>query len=155
MSCFVTLLIPYPLGGNVFDFPAASLGYEPVVVRGEVFVEPEDPTVIHWMPLGEAEKWVLYFFGRLANYSIQAVPALLTIKGNFILPAQPPFVPLDADGFIDPNTGLLHLPTGDGRAGGDLELYFWFVQQRTAYYYSGNSAPFTHINFSGIGSELI
>ena len=156
LSCFVTVFLPYPLGNNnIFDFGTGSLGYEPVIVRGQVNVDSTAPNVINWHPQGEASKWMLVFFQRLANFNFTAVPMLLTVKGNFILPVNAPFLPLDADGFIDPNTGLLRLPTGDGRPGGDLELYFWFVPQRAAYYAYGNQVPFTHIPFSGIGSDLI
>jgi hypothetical protein len=156
MSCFVTLFLPYPLGNNnIFDFAAASLGFEPIIIKAEVLVDTADPTTIIWRPAGEAGKWLLVFFSRLANFRITSVPMLLTVKGNFILPDTSPFSTLDADGFIDPTTGLLRLPTGDGRPGGDLELYFWFVQQRAAYYAPGAAGPFTHIPFSGIGSDLI
>ena len=156
MSCFVTMFMPYPLGGNnVLDFPTASFGYEPFIVKALVSVDPGDPKVILWRPDTDAANNLNVFFGRLANFRITAVPMLLTVKGNFILPNNAPFLPLDADGFIDANNGLLHLPTGDTRPGGDLELYFWFVQQRSVYYAAGGAAPFTHIRFSGIGSDLI
>jgi hypothetical protein len=146
-SCFVTLLIPYPIGGdNFWDVVAGSLGYEPVIVSGRVALDTAKPSVMVWRPQPDAQKWLSFFFTRIENFNINitAVPAILTIKGNFILPAAEPLQPLDADGFIDPKTGFLHLPTGDGRSGGDLELYFWFVKQRSAY-----------LTFDGIGSELI
>lgn len=156
MSCFVTLYLPYPLGGNnFFDFTTGSLGYDPVIIKAQVAVDAADPRAIIWRPQPEAAKWLSVFFSRLANFNIPAVPAMLTVKGSFILPANAPFITLDADGFIDSNSGLLALPTGDGRPGGDLELYFWFVNQRVVYYYPGNPIPFTHINFVGIGSDLI
>ena len=156
LSCFVTFLIPYPMPSeNIWDFTTGSLGYSSVIVKGTATVLPYSPNTIVWMPEGIAQQWIPVFFSRAANLNLTAVPAVLSVKGSFILPAKPPYTPLDADGFIDPTTGLLHLPTGDGRVGGDLELYFWFVQQRSNYYTYSPSGPFGNIQFSGIGTELI
>lgn len=156
LSCFVTFLIPYPMPSeNIWDFGNGSLGYSSVIVKGTATILPYSPNTIVWMPEGTALQWIPVFFSRSASMGITAVPAVLSIKGSFILPAQPPYTPLDADGFIDPTTGLLHLPTGDGKAGGDLELYFWFVQTRSNYYTYSPSGPFGNVQFSGIGTELI
>ena len=59
--------------------------------------------------------------------------AHLTLKGNFIWAADNPELYLDGEAFgiqaPDGTTNTnLHLPSGDGRRGGDFEMWFWLVE---------------------------
>jgi hypothetical protein len=56
----------------------------------------------------------------------------LTLKGNFIWDQAQPDVYLDGESFgvRQPGTQTtdLRMPSGDGRRGGDFEMWFWLVQ---------------------------
>jgi hypothetical protein len=81
--------------------------------------------MISWHPDVEQN-----FIDRLATLDlIDRMLARLTLKGNFIRASEEPDVYLDGDTFGDPQDEELGLrrPTGDGRRGGDFEMYVWLV----------------------------
>jgi hypothetical protein len=57
----------------------------------------------------------------------------LTIKGNFVWAGASPDVYLDGDSFGVRTAGAgttdIRFPTGNGRRGGDFEMWFWLSQQ--------------------------
>ena len=62
----------------------------------------------------------------LWQHIIPQIMARLTLKGNLVRAAGRPDVYLDGDTFADPNDEMgIRRPTGDGRRGGDFEMYAW------------------------------
>jgi hypothetical protein len=56
------------------------------------------------------------------------VLAHLTLKGNFIQATGEPDVYLDGDTFGDQRDEFgIRRPSGDGRRGGDFEMYVWLT----------------------------
>jgi hypothetical protein len=160
LSCYVTLYTPFPVADSVTTFwnTTALVGYVPVVVNATVSIDPANSGNILWQPVSGARDFLTTCLTRLQSLKgINILPARLTIRGNFILPASAPFLSLDAEGFLDPTTGNVALPTGRGRPGGDLELDFWFAATRGAY--STQNFPgivgIAGQSFAGIGSQLV
>jgi hypothetical protein len=89
--------------------------------------------VITWNPPKPTQDWLARtltaLFGRLED---KRILARLTLKGNFIWDQAQPDVYLDGEifGVRQPGTQNtdLRMPSGDGRRGGDFELWFWLVQ---------------------------
>ncbi|OPX78191.1 MAG: hypothetical protein A4E45_01462 [Methanosaeta sp. PtaB.Bin039] len=67
-----------------------------------------------------------------ATYGADNVPVLarLTIKGNFIYSKSEPGILLDGETFGDGPDMDMRLPSGDGRRGGDFEMWFWVRAER-------------------------
>jgi hypothetical protein len=136
-TCFVTLDLPYPLGTdrNFWDF-AEIVGFQPLIVDGSVDSKENQ---IHWSPSGTANKWLqeLLFLRLRENKITDRVLAHLTLKGNYIWLERgggPPIY-LDAEGFgRESKNGRVDviLPTGDGRKGGDFEMWFWLIPDKTS-----------------------
>jgi hypothetical protein len=59
---------------------------------------------------------------------VHKVLARLTLKGNFIWADDDHTLYLDGEAFgnEDPPS-YLNIPSGDGRCGGDFEMWFWLV----------------------------
>lgn len=147
--CFVTLELPFPsdsaqreewgLKSDRFAF----VGYQPIVLDGA----PEaNGAAITWRPSEAAGAWLRgavaaalgdpEVIGRRAG-SLRPgrVLARLTLKGNFIWALKDPTLYLDGDLFgVAGGEGgaaaAARAPSGDGRRGGDLELWFWLVDFR-------------------------
>jgi hypothetical protein len=153
LSCFVTLFIPFPLGsGEVSVWGTSALvGFHPIVVNATVTFESSNNAIL-WRPTPEARAWLTGFFGRLTSVSITSVPVRLSIKGNFIMPSAAPFLALDAEAFLDQSIGTIVLPTGRGRPGSDLELWFTFVNARGGY---GTLLGLAGVAFQGFGTQQV
>jgi hypothetical protein len=84
----------------------------------------------------------------------ERVLARLTLKGNFVWDRENPEMYLDGDSYGAPDqrrTDLV-LPTGNGLRGGNLEMWFWLVRQRTEITVSPTSGiPGTRITIAGAG----
>jgi hypothetical protein len=127
--CFVTLDLPYPVTGPDKDFwSSGPIGFQSI--RLAATVKAEEQTIL-WKPANDTSAWLGKMFERL---NMSKVLAHLTIKGNFIWARDDPSRYLDGDDFGEPDgshTGV-RLPSGDGRRGGDFEMWFWLVSQPAA-----------------------
>jgi hypothetical protein len=132
-AAFVTLDLPYPLDDaeqslwNTDDL----LGFRPTVLDGSIQLVKE--LEIQWFPSDRTAGWLadqlmptLFERGRE-----EPVLAHLTLRGNFLWAVdEDALVYIDGDAFgepVDDHTGL-RLPSGDGRRGGDFEMWFWLVE---------------------------
>ena len=123
-TCFVSLEMPWPLTDDERGFFGVEeiVGFQPLILRSTPTTEE---TMIIWKPDVEQN-----FIDRLTRlgHSTGRVLARLTLKGNFIRARKEPDVYLDGDTFGDPQDELgIRRPTGDGRRGGDFEMYVWLV----------------------------
>jgi hypothetical protein len=125
-TCFVTLEMPWPLTEDEQRFFGGEkiVGFQPLILRST----PEaDGAVISWRP--EVEQNFIDRLRRLGDSTgLGRLLARLTLKGNFIRAREEPDVYLDGDTFGDPLDEFgIRRPTGDGREGGDFEMYVWLV----------------------------
>src|SRR5918998_1063539 len=123
-TCFVTLEMPWPLTDDERGFFGVEqiVGFQPLILRSTPVPEG---TVIFWRP--DVPQNFIDRLRRLGE-STGRVLAHLTLKGNFIRAREEPDVYLDGDTFSDPQDEFgIRRPTGDGREGGDFEMYVWLV----------------------------
>ena len=139
-TCFVTLDLPYPFapeeqrlwvsGRLVQAVPV--IGFQPLRLDAEPSADDDE---IFWFPTEATADWLR---GRLFPVMAQLqrgdrLLARLTLKGNFIWGRDDPSRYLDGDSFgmrlpQRENTDLaLDNGSGDGRRGGDFEMWFWLV----------------------------
>ncbi|MET0646941.1 MAG: DUF6519 domain-containing protein [Pyrinomonadaceae bacterium] len=141
-TCFVTLELPFPFSESdrealgVGADERGIIGYQPIVLDGEAVAEGSR---ISWSPTRFAGNWLSETFnGLFANIARLGlgsprqgrVLSRLTLKGNFIWSLRDPSLYLDGDLFGVAGEGVTAAlsPSGDGKRGGDLELWFWLVQ---------------------------
>jgi len=122
-TCFVTLELPWPLTEDERGFFGVGkiVGFQPLILRS---TPAPEGAMIFWRPDVEQN-----FIDRLARLDLtDRMLARLTLKGNFIRASGEPDVYLDGDTFGDPQDELgIRRPTGDGRRGGDFEMYVWLI----------------------------
>ncbi len=155
-TCFVTLEMPYPFNSvdrrmwsesetGDGDFPV--IGFNPLILDGDTQLTRRgengdetrpDPSQIVWRPTSRTSRWLrnqLFEMIRELNLFSETrqgrVLAHLTLKGNFIWSDKDPELYLDGQAFgvrddKDARTAL-RLPSGDGKRGGDFEMWFWLV----------------------------
>lgn len=134
--CTVTVNLPWPLQAADRQFWAVDagtiIGFQPIVLAGDVVAREN---TITWTPLPGAQKWLadrlLQMYTEMVNEQNPRVLVRLTLSGNFIWgPERDPKLYLDGEGFGLPGNGNtdLRLPTGNGRAGGDLDMWFWLAR---------------------------
>lgn len=123
-TCFVTVDIPWPLMDDergFFHVPQI-VGFQPLVLRSNLDVGGK--TII-WAP-GFDQRFT-QTLSSLGNVT-DRIPAHLTLKGNFLTARGEPDVYLDGDTFDDPQDEFgIRRPSGDGRRGGDFEIYVWLT----------------------------
>jgi hypothetical protein len=133
-TCFVTLEVPFPLNdidrGLWGDF---VVGFQPLVLAATVTIDGEG---ILWAPIGGTQQWLTRLFARMSNLRLgDRVLARLTMKGNFIWATRDPALYLDGEvfGFREDAGGRteMRLPSGNGRRGGDFEMWFWLLAPPT------------------------
>ena len=132
--CTVTLDVPWPINDSdiaLWHGPAL-LGFQPIHLAATVIAEG---LVLMWNPLDATARWIADMLPvRLQQLHREPrVLAHLTLKGNFIWIAENPENPsvyLDGDAFgVRRDDALeVRLPSGDGRRGGDFEMWFWLVR---------------------------
>lgn len=130
-TCFVTLDLPFPLNNadrNIWG--GDILGFQPLILASTVNVEEK---TIFWTPIDKTQEWLKNdLFGLINELKlVDRLLAHLTLKGNFIWSAKDPKLYLDGEAVgippRDRDKQNLRLPSGDGRLGGDFEMWFWLV----------------------------
>lgn len=123
-TCFVTVETP------AAQFTAAPLGtsFQTLVLGADVGVAGN---TISWQP----DKRLDPLLRQLVNTTPQGdrgILARLTLKGNFIWDRDNANRFLDGEAFgvqqAGSNNTSLRLPSGDGRRGGDFEMWFWLAR---------------------------
>jgi hypothetical protein len=143
-TCFVTLELPYPVNDTDRRLwypeaagPLPAIGFQPLVLAAETTATG---STILWRPRPHVAPWLEdKLFQVLSKRVSDGAPPLrvlahLALKGNVIWDASHSANPAkyldgEAFGFRSPgstNTDL-RLPSGDGRPGGDFEMWFWLV----------------------------
>jgi hypothetical protein len=137
--CLVTLSLPWPLNPtdrDLWGVPAAGIvGYQAVTLAASVNADDND---IFWVPLTEGPNNMQEWLARrllptvlnMTHGQVRRVLARLTLKGDFIWAGDDRAVFLDGEVFgtrAEHGTGLT-LPSGDGRRGGDFEMWFWLAE---------------------------
>jgi hypothetical protein len=133
-TAFITLDMPFPFNSLDRDLWGGDVvGFQPLMLAANVNA---DNNSIFWQPTPETSRWLSE---RLLNMMREfkrgeRVLAHLTLKGNFIWSAKDPqrFLDGTAFGTVDDNRSetRIRFPSGDGRAGGDFELWFWLNMER-------------------------
>ena len=136
-TCFLTLELPFPLSPpDLQAWPnVGPVGFEPMIVTAEVRRFGVRKGDMLWFPAGTLTGLLQQVFGHLAEQKRELrVLARLTLKGGFIWSLDDPPVFLDGDTFGAPGNGTTDLLpfrdgslSGDGRRGGDFEMWFWLV----------------------------
>jgi len=131
-TCFVTLDMPFP-----FNSPDQELwgrddiiGYRPLILAANIKAEGN---TIHWIPTSATHSWLLEkLFGMMIKLNRgDRLLAHLTLKGNFIWAEKDSSLYLDGEAFgvqAGKTETNLKLPIGNGRRGGDFEMWFWLME---------------------------
>jgi len=127
--CLVTLDLPYPFNSadrQLWPNVPEVIGFQPLTLAA--LVNADGPNIV-WRPTDPTRRWLEGFLFQVMSAQGRGnrVLARLTVKGNFIWAASNPNLYLDGEafGFIQPpapNTDVRF--DGDGRRGGDLEMWF-------------------------------
>jgi hypothetical protein len=123
-TCFVTLEMPWPLTEDELGFFKVDeiVGFQPLILRSTPVSEG---ALIFWHP--EVPQNFIDRLRILVRDTGRMI-ARLMLKGNFIRAREEPDVCLDGDTFGDPQDEFgIRRPTGDGRQGGDFEMYVWLT----------------------------
>jgi hypothetical protein len=135
-TCFLTLDLPSPFDifGNSLGNGPGTFGFHPLILASYVrIVSGTNDKEIRLFPTTSAITWLRTLFGpnSALNKFTDRVLAHLTLKGNFIVSAPPAAeMWLDGEAFAIRNSNPLNLRYGgDGRRGGDFEMWFWLVQR--------------------------
>jgi hypothetical protein len=131
-TCFVTIDMPWPLTDDERRFFGVEsiVGFQPLILQGVLdqgFFQGRNELI--WKPIVE-ENFIfrLERLGERLGLEIGPVLAHLTLKGNFIQATGEPDVYLDGDTFGDQRDEFgIRRPSGDGRRGGDFEMYVWLT----------------------------
>ncbi|MCC6444407.1 MAG: hypothetical protein IT210_13260 [Armatimonadetes bacterium] len=129
--CRVALEIPFPMTPQEMDFWNTSevIGYNLLILDADTAADEKQ---ILWFPDNALMQWLNRLLAMMVELKRGSrVLAHLTLKGNFIWDIEDPELYLDGEAFgIRAANGAtdLRLPGGDGRAGGDFEMWFWLVR---------------------------
>lgn len=129
-TCFVTLYMPFPF--NYADqqlWGNSVIGSQPLILASEVHTKGN---VIYWNPSEATRSWLQEpLFGMMRELKRdESILCHLTLKGNFIWAMKDSSMYLDGEAFgVSKNEAEsnLVLPSGNGRRGGDFEMWFWLV----------------------------
>lgn len=125
-TLLLTLDLPFPLDPAGTQFWGASpVGTIPLTLEGIVRVDGKQ---ILWTPTDAVAAWLLGQLRKVMEATkLDRLLLHLTLKGNFVYAADDPTLDVDAEAFGVLQGGALDvgLPTGDGRRGGVLDLWFW------------------------------
>jgi hypothetical protein len=121
-TCFVTVNVPTAAAGG--------LAVQPMIVPATLTLDPAGTSIL-WAPTNNALSQI---FAQTPTPG--PLLAQLTLRGNYIWALGNPSLFLDGETFGGPDpsgnqrTGL-SLPSGDGRRGGDFEMWFWLTSPPT------------------------
>jgi len=125
-TLFFTIDLPYPLVPADQQFWGDNVvGTIPLTLDGIVRVNGDR---ILWQPTRVVQRWLLGQFRKmLVGAEIDRALLHLTLKGNFVYAEGDPKLDVDGEAFglLDGGTLDAVLPSGDGRRGGTLDLWFW------------------------------
>jgi hypothetical protein len=130
-ACTVTLEMPFPQNrADEEVWGEALLGFQPLVLLANVSAEDG---VISWEPAEDTAAWLRDRLFQNIRRGTDRILAHLKLKGNFIWDDERKEAYLDGEVFGAPSRRVsdveLVLPSGDGRRGGDFEMWFWLVPQ--------------------------
>jgi hypothetical protein len=131
-TCVVTIEVP-----NFASSGQPPFAMQPLVVCANLGLDTLGSTIT-WSPTPTATTWLQNQLPAILNQTPPPGPLLarLRLKGNFIWARGNPSLYLDGAGFgvatpPDTVTGFqrtdVPLPSGNGRRGGDFEMWFWLV----------------------------
>ena len=133
-TCFVTIDLPFPL---VPDEPGpipvprgAVVGFRPLILAATIGTTG---TFILWKPLDHTAKYLEDVVQAMGEAKRGDLLAHLTLKGNFIWGSEAAELHLDGETLGRPRGDgrtILAFPSGDGRPGGDFEMWFWLAEPR-------------------------
>ncbi|MBN8455401.1 hypothetical protein [Accumulibacter sp.] len=131
----VSIGLPYPLTDvDQFFWPGNDTrqpvyGFTTLELASRVNV---DNNSLVWTPAKEVQTWLLSLLFPALKREGRGIDRLLvrlTLRGNFLLaPKGDPELHLDGDVFRTRRPPGYSLPSGDGRRGGDLEVWFWLEE---------------------------
>ena len=125
-TLFFTLDLPFPLSPADREiWGSALVGTMPLTLDGIVRVSGSR---ISWRPTTAVSRWLLgQFRRRMIALKLDRLLLHLTLKGNFVYGEGDPSLNVDGEAFGILRDGTLEaaLPSGDGRRGGNLDLWFW------------------------------
>ncbi len=129
-SCFVTINMPFPLNSaDIQTWGRTLRGYQQIILQSPFI--GVDGNIIVWAPPNNYIEFFKILFTRMRELEFgNMVLARFTLKGNFIWTESEPRLYLDGDTFGTPGrngNNSLVLPSGDGRKGGDFEIWFRVV----------------------------
>ena len=130
-TCFVTLDLPYPFNSADMKLWGSDvIGFQPLILAADLI---SDVDVIYWNPTENTKSWLESdLFRNMSKLQRgDRILAHLTLKGNFIRTKEDPYLYLDGEAYGVPggeNETNLTLPSGNGRRGGDFEMWFWLVE---------------------------
>ena len=128
-TCYITLYMP-SLWKEEEEVKVKVIGFQPLILAGDVGLD-NSKKIIRWNPTDSTKSWLERILNNMLNQSdVSKILARLTLKGNFIWADEDHTLYLDGEAFgmgnTDSNSNLV-LPSGDGRRGGDFEMWFWLV----------------------------
>jgi Family of unknown function (DUF6519) len=124
-TCLVTLDLPFP--ANQVDrelWGDAVVGTMPLTLAGTATASG---ATIVWKPASATQGWLVGRLGAVVKeLHVSQLLVHLKLRGRFVYEAGDPLVNVDGEVFGFAQSGRLHalFKSGDGRRGGDLELWF-------------------------------
>jgi hypothetical protein len=139
-TCFLSVELPYPFDVGNFT-PKLTLGSQTVILPAEVRVAASSAGggEILLIVSGQALQFLPFVLADMARLGLgDRLLMRLTLKGDFIWARDDQTMFLDGDTFgikrTDPDGSThigLRLPSGDGRKGGDFQMWFWLALPAT------------------------
>jgi hypothetical protein len=137
--CLVTLDLPWPTNNVDRDTwkvaGSAFMGFVTLTLAADVNADGNE---IFWVPLNQppndVQPWlaqrVLDVVTNQTHGQVTRLLSRLTLKGNYIWGPKDPELYLDGDAFGIPGGDHVDvlLPSGNGRRGGDFEMWFWLAR---------------------------
>lgn len=134
--CHITVDIPWPMNPPERDLWGIGDAFTAFQTLTVASLETVQENEIVWTPTGAAKKWLVERLLSVIQLRTQGqvtrVLARMTLKGNFIWgPEETPKFYLDGEVFGSPVGARtnIKLPSGDGRRGGDFEMWFWLAPE--------------------------
>jgi hypothetical protein len=129
----VTLEMPFPFTPVDLQFWGGPvIGFQPLILRADSDAKENS---IFWIPTRDTAAWLNKLFDLMQQMKRgERVLARLTLHGNFIWARSDQNLYLDGEVFGIRKEGasnptVLRFPSGDDRRGGNLEMWFYLVQE--------------------------